>query len=194
MVVSRGVRAIATTTPAEAELLCAFANTLDVDVDADPPEALPDAAALTDWLRGRDLIDVDDRADRSDLDLALTLRSGLREAMVRHSEGDRTSRVPDLDAAATDLPLRIVFDGTRPRLAPAVDGVRGGLARLLVAIADAQADDTWAPDEALHRGRLRAGVLRHVEEPLAALVLDGLVRQPAEDPQLPRPSASQAQS
>ena len=38
--------------PAPAELLCTFANTLDVDVDADPPEALPDAAALTDWLAG----------------------------------------------------------------------------------------------------------------------------------------------
>ena len=144
MVVSReGVRAIATTTPAEADLLCAFANTLDVDVDADPPEALPHAAALTDWLRGRDLIDVDDRADSSDLDLARTLRSGLREAMVRHSHGDHASRVPDLDATATVLPLRIVFDGTRPRLAPAVDGVQGALALILVAMADAQADDTW---------------------------------------------------
>ncbi len=134
----------ATDLPAPADLLCTFANTLDVDVDADPPEALPDAAALTGWLRERDLIDVDDRAGRDDLDLALTLRSGLREAMARHSEGDGTSRAPDLDAVATDLPLRIVFDGTRPRLAPAVGGVRGGLARLLVAIADAQADDTWA--------------------------------------------------
>ena len=134
---------VPTDLPAQAELLCAFANTLDVDIDADPPEALPDAAALTDWLRGRNLIDADDRADSGDLDLALTLRSGLREAMVRHSEGDGTSRVPDLDAAAADLPLRIVFDGTRPRLAPAVDGVQGALALILVAMADAQADDTW---------------------------------------------------
>jgi predicted RNA-binding Zn ribbon-like protein len=131
------------TMPAEADLLIAFANTLDVDVDADPPEALPDAPALTEWLRLRDLVDTDDRADRDDLDLALTLRSGLREAMRRHADGDHPSRVPDLDAAATDLPLRIVFDGTRPRLAPAVGGARGGLARLLVAIADAQADGTW---------------------------------------------------
>ena len=80
---------VPTDLPAQAELLCAFANTLDVDIDADPPEALPDAAALTDWLRGRNLIDVDDLADSGDLDLALTLRSGVREAMVRHSEGDR---------------------------------------------------------------------------------------------------------
>ena len=129
--------------PAQADLLCAFANTLDVDVDADPPEALPDAAALTAWLRRRELLDGNDRAGQADLDLALILRSGLREAMVRHSEGDHTSRVPELDAAATALPLRIVFDGTRPRLAPAVGGVQGALGRILVAMADAQADDTW---------------------------------------------------
>ncbi len=146
----KGARAITTTvpgkgtaTPAQADLLCAFANTLDVDVDAETKDALPDAAALTDWLRQGDLLDVDDQAGRRDLDLALTLRSGLREAMLRHSEGDHTSRVLDLDATATALPLRIVFDGTRPRLVPAVGGARGGLARLLVAVAEAQADETW---------------------------------------------------
>ncbi|MET0525616.1 MAG: CGNR zinc finger domain-containing protein [Nocardioides sp.] len=129
--------------PAQADLLCAFANTLDVDVDADPPEALPDTAALSAWLRERGLLDATDRADPAEFELALTLRSGLREAMVRHSAGDATPRVPDLDAAASELPLRIVFDGTRPRLAPAVGGVRGALAAILVAMADAQADDTW---------------------------------------------------
>ena len=128
----------------QADLLCAFVNTLDVDVDADPHEALPDAAALTAWLRQHDLLDADDRAGKRDLDLALTLRSGLREALVRHHDGDHTSRVPDLETAATALPLRVVFDGTRPRLVPALGGARGGLARLLVAVADAQADDAWA--------------------------------------------------
>jgi predicted RNA-binding Zn ribbon-like protein len=63
--------------------------------------------------------------------------------MLRHQDGDHTSPVTDLDATATRLPLRIVFDGTRPRLAPALDGARGGLARLLVAIADAHADGGW---------------------------------------------------
>lgn len=130
-------------TPAYSDLLCAFANTLDVDVDAAVPDALTDAAELTGWLRARDLLDPDERADGGDLDLARALRSGLRTAMLRHHEGEHTSPVTDLDATATRLPLRIVFDGTRPRLTPAVDGARGGLARLLVAVADAQADDAW---------------------------------------------------
>lgn len=145
---TRGVITIATAspgkgaeTPAHADLLCAFANTFDVDLPA--PETLTDAAALTDWLRARDLIGPDERADRDDLDLARTLRSGLRTAMLRHHEGDHTSTVTDLDVTATRLPLRIVFDGTRPRLAPTVGGARGGLARLLVAVADAESDDAW---------------------------------------------------
>ncbi|WP_433167107.1 CGNR zinc finger domain-containing protein [Kribbella sp. CA-247076] len=130
-------------TPAQALLLCAFADTLDVDVDADPPEALSDPAALTTWLRRHNLVGADHRADSEDLELALTLRSGLRDAMMRHHDRDQTAPVPDLDTAASALPLRIVFDGTRPHLAPAIGGVRGGLARLLVAIAETQADDTW---------------------------------------------------
>lgn len=146
-----GVRTIVKTTssiadrtlPANAELLCAFANTLDVDVDADPPEAFSDAAALTDWLCERGLLAGDDQADSADLHLALTLRSGLREAMMLHHERDHTVPVSELDAAAALLPLRVIFDGTHPRVTPALSGVRGGLARLLVAIAESQAEGDW---------------------------------------------------
>ncbi len=130
--------------PASADLLRAFANTLDVDVDADPQEAFPDAAALTVWLRERRLLSGDSRADGSDLDLAVTLRSGLRAAMLLHHERDNASSVAELDAAATALPIQVMFDGTDPRLAPAQEGVRGALAWLLVAIAESQADGNWA--------------------------------------------------
>lgn len=131
------------TTPAHVELLCAFANTLDVDVDADPSDALPDAAALTRWLRERDMLNGRERADHDDLRIAITLRSGLREAMTLHHERNCTSPVPNLDAAAPDLPLHLTFDGTQPRLVPAQGGAKGGLAWLMVAIAQAHAEDTW---------------------------------------------------
>lgn len=131
--------------PPQALLLLDFANTLDVDVDADPPEALPDPTALAGWLRRHSLVGAEVQAEQGDLELARTLRSGLRAAMLQHHDRDHGQGVPvrDLAAAAAALPLRLVFDGSRPVLAPAVSGVRAGLARLLVAIAETQAEGTW---------------------------------------------------
>jgi predicted RNA-binding Zn ribbon-like protein len=131
-------------TPGYADLLCAYANTYDVDVDAPVLDAFTDPDALTDWLRAHDLIGAGEQADTDDLDLARTFRSGLRTAMRRHHDGEQRPATPDLDAAAARLPLRIEFDGTRPRLVPAGGGARGGLARLLVAVADAESDDAWS--------------------------------------------------
>lgn len=53
------------------------------------------------------------------------------------------SPVSELDSAAAALPVRVVFDGIRPRLAPASDGVRGALSWLLIAIIESQAEGTW---------------------------------------------------
>lgn len=131
------------TPPDYAVLLRTFADTLDVDVDADPSEALPDPVALTRWLRRYRLLDGADQASAEDLDLAITLRVGLRAAMTSHHERDAAEHVPELAAAAADLPLQLAFDGTQPRLVPALGGVRGSLARLMIAIADAQAEGTW---------------------------------------------------
>ena len=125
------------------ELLCAFANTYDVDVDAPSPDTIADAAALTRWLRTHDLIGARERADDEDVALARALRSGLRTAMRRHHDGNDTSAVTGLGETAARLPVRVVFEGTRPRLAPAGGGAKAGLARLLVAMADAEADGSW---------------------------------------------------
>lgn len=129
--------------PSQASLLCAFANTLDVDLDADPPEALPNPQALTRWLREQDLLPGEEVADDTDLALAVRLRAGVREAMVRHHEGDDSFPVRDLDAAAAHLPLHVTFDGTVPRLRASSAGARGALAHVLVAITEADADGTW---------------------------------------------------
>jgi predicted RNA-binding Zn ribbon-like protein len=138
-----GAAAPGTTTPGYADLLCAFANTLDVDVDTSTPDELTDADALTEWLRGRALVDRQARATASDLRTALDLRTGLRQAMLAHHDGHTDVRLPGLDEIAAKLPLRMVFEGTRPRLVPAVDGAAAGLAHLLVAVAGAQSDGAW---------------------------------------------------
>ena len=125
------------------ELLCAFANTYDVDVDAPSPDTIADPASLTRWLRSHDLIGARERANDDHVALAQALRTGLRTAMRRHHDGDDTSAVDGLDDTAARIPVRVTFDGTRPRLAPAGTGVEAGLARLLVAMADAEADGSW---------------------------------------------------
>lgn len=126
--------------PPHVRVLRDFANTLDVE---DATEALADPAALTAWLRGAGLLDpTGGEAGEDDLALALRLRTGLRTAMTAHHDGDAT-RVPDLDAAARALPLRLVVTGSEPTLRPVDDGARGALAALLVAVARGAADGSW---------------------------------------------------
>lgn len=131
--------------PAGADLLCDFANTLDVDVDAHQPEALPDAVSLTEWLCTQRLLDRhEDHATEDDLAVAVTLRQGLRRAMRQHSDGPDETDVPELRSVGLTLPMRVDFDGTRPILIPADGGARRGLAQVLIAVLTAQADGTWA--------------------------------------------------
>jgi predicted RNA-binding Zn ribbon-like protein len=125
--------------PDPAVLLCAFANTLDVEKVTD---ALPDPTSLTDWLRQQGLVDAHARASAADWALARGLRAGLRAAMAAHHDGVLDVD-PGLDELTSRLPLRLAFAGTRPRLVPAVGGAAGGLAQLLVAVDALHAASRW---------------------------------------------------
>lgn len=130
--------------PAErVRLLCDFANTLDVDVDADPPDALLDPGDLQRWLAERDLVQGASAATVEDLELAHLLRAGIRSAMQSHCRGDSSYVTADLDAVGQRLPLTVVFGGATPHLAPARGGVQAGLSELLIGIMAAAADATW---------------------------------------------------
>ncbi|MGW0227650.1 CGNR zinc finger domain-containing protein [Actinopolymorpha singaporensis] len=128
--------------PPPVELLPAFVNTYDVDLAE--PEQLPDPAALTAWLRSQGLIaDGTPPAADDDVALAHELRAGLRQAMRQHHDGDLTTVVPELERAAARLPLRVIFTGTAPSLAPAGTGVTAALAALVAAVATAEAEGSW---------------------------------------------------
>ncbi len=132
--------------PPPTELLPAFVNTYDVDLAE--PEQLPDPAALTAWLASQGLLaaaGAPAATDATDDELALAheLRSGLRQAMRQHHDGDLATPVPELDRAAGHLPLRVAFAGTAPSLAPAGTGVTAALAALVAAVATAQAEGSW---------------------------------------------------
>lgn len=123
-------------TPAHAELLACYANTIDA------PDRLADTDGLASWLAEHELAPPSSRANERDLALARRLRDLLRDAMVRHLEAGPAPQ-PDLDDLSRDLPLRVSFAGPLPTLVPATTGVPAGLAALLVAITEAAHDGSW---------------------------------------------------
>lgn len=146
-------RTAAATTPRHVELLVGFANSIDHELGTDD---LTTAAELTTWLMEHRLLDAG-RSTAADLALARRLRQGVHAALVANHDDDVSNdlgrataavtpaRVPPslLDDVAAELPLRLTASGAGPTLEPVLDGVRGALSWLLVAINDAVVDDTW---------------------------------------------------
>jgi predicted RNA-binding Zn ribbon-like protein len=129
--------------PPHAELLIAYANSVDHELGTDD---LTTTEGLTRWLALHGLVGPRARASADDLRLARALRDGLHAALVANHDGtsrDGTHDWRDLDLAAAELPLRVTGRGSRPGLEPVRTGVPGALSRLLVAVQDAVADDTW---------------------------------------------------
>ena len=120
-------------------LLRSFVNTLDVEEGTD---RLSDLAGLRGWLEERGLVTAAAQPQPVDLRRARALRDGLRHVFTAHERGAEPELVPELDAAAAELPLRVRFHHG-PRLAPAHGGVPGALEQLLVAVSDSRADGTW---------------------------------------------------
>jgi predicted RNA-binding Zn ribbon-like protein len=125
-------------------LLLAFANTYDFE---DAIEALPNPEALDRWLVDQGLLDPTTQhaaATRRQLQLALTLRTGLRMAMASHHASEERQPDREFERACARLPLRVVFELDGPRLAPVDDGVQGALEQLLVAVAESCAEGSWS--------------------------------------------------
>jgi len=128
--------------PEHARLLADFANTLAIDGE-ERTELLDSPPALAGWLSDRGLLTGTARVSGADLELALALRTGLREAMTAHHD-DSEAPHQELDVTAAKIPLRVAFDGPLPQLEPAGQtAIDQALGALLVAVADAAADGSW---------------------------------------------------
>lgn len=132
-----------------AELLVAFANSEDHEEGTDD---LTTTAELTSWLAGHGLLRRRVRATPEDLQLARDLRTAVHAAMVANHDrsvglaaagSSSGAPGPALDDVAAALPLRLVVGADGPALAPVLDGVRGALSRLLVAVNDTVTGGTW---------------------------------------------------
>lgn len=126
-----------------AVLLCDFVNTLHIEEGDDD---LGSPGALAAWLAERELLPAGaPAAERRDLAMAVTLREGLRAAMLEHHGGAEAPPLPPgLEDALAGLPLRVTLTpGRDPALVPAATGVAAGLGALAAAIMATVADGTW---------------------------------------------------
>jgi predicted RNA-binding Zn ribbon-like protein len=121
-----------------AALVRDFVNT------ARPPEGedLRTPGDLAAWLHDHALTTRRRAATREDLALAISVREGLRQALLAHV--DPHCAACELDGLTAALPLIVRFDGAEPVLDAAGDDVRSGLARIVAAMARAQGDGSWA--------------------------------------------------
>jgi predicted RNA-binding Zn ribbon-like protein len=128
--------------PGELELVRAFVNTRDLELET---EALTSPAALAEWLAVRDLVEPGTPAADADLRRALVLREGLRGLLLANATGEAPPAVTAdaVDAVGRRCTLRAQPGGAGPLLVPAGRGVDAGLARLLAIVATAQAAGTW---------------------------------------------------
>lgn len=129
--------------PPHVELLIAFTNSEDHELDTDDLTTRPE---LTKWLFDHGLLERRIAATDDELALARQLRAGLRGALLANHDGPADYSA--LETAATQLPLRLSGSGVRPEpgqpgLQPVQDGIRGALSRVLIAVNSSVADDTW---------------------------------------------------
>lgn len=154
--------------PHSLDLVIDFVNTLDVEEGTD---AIGGPRELTAWLAAKGLLDTGEpllgESDHSD---AIRLREALRALMLANNgDVDAGEAGAELERAARRGELGVHFDAHGTAfLLPGAAGGAGALARLLVPVANARADDSWrrvkacrAPDcqwAFYDRSRNRSGV------------------------------------
>jgi predicted RNA-binding Zn ribbon-like protein len=128
-------------TPGDLDLAIAFVNTIELDI---PREELGTPEALREWLIGKG-VKADRPLDEDDLERAVTFREALRKLLLANN-GQPLDR-PTLKAlreAAGESPLQVeIGPAGQAELAPACTGVEHLIARLLAAVAEAQAEGSW---------------------------------------------------
>ena len=125
--------------PDHAALVRDFVNTAQRSPSDD---WLTTPTMLATWLNEHGLTERRRSATRDDLNLAIRLREGLRTALLAHV--DPSCEECRLDAVTSELPMIVRFADSEPVLDAAGDGIRSGLTRLVVAVARAHGDGSWA--------------------------------------------------
>jgi len=121
----------------------AFVNTRDIEQATDE---LTSTAELAEWLAAAGLTARRPAVNHEDLELALQLREALREVLrahAGHAAAPEAARQLAMITSGFEIRLYVDHDG-RVRPGATADGVRSGLARLLLIAAEAGTAGTWA--------------------------------------------------
>lgn len=123
-------------------------------------EHLQTPADLARWCRDHAVAVADDDVTGRDLDLAHTVREGLRAALARHNDAGQPvdlAALGRLEKAAAELPLRVSLAAGEPVLRPhGVSAVPALFAGLLAASVPAARDGTWERLKVCRDPRCRA--------------------------------------
>jgi predicted RNA-binding Zn ribbon-like protein len=125
------------------DLIIDFVNTVDLRPS---DEGLATPAQLAGWLVAHKLLGDGEKATKSELDEALSVREALRDLLAAQNgiETDVAAATAVLDEAACRARLTLRFSTGEAALEPAVGGVRGAVGRLLAEVSAGMADGTWA--------------------------------------------------
>jgi predicted RNA-binding Zn ribbon-like protein len=127
--------------PADAALLMEFVNTLDErsftvhGAEHTGNDEFATAAAAIRWLRVHNLLTRRETISAGELDMAITLRSALRDALAVRAGHARANTVTRVNVVLAELPVTVQFDrdGT-PHLTAVSDGVAGALGEVMATV------------------------------------------------------------
>ncbi|WP_346533925.1 CGNR zinc finger domain-containing protein [Micromonospora sp. DPT] len=128
--------------PPAVRLVRDFVNTYEPQIDE---EALTTPDRLHDWLVERRLLAADARLRPADLQVATTVREGLRAVLQGHADHPVDPVARDrLNRVLAEFPVRLTFAEDGHRLAATRDApLDEALARLLDAVRSCAEDHTW---------------------------------------------------
>lgn len=140
--------------PPAARLIRDFVNTFEPQVDE---ETLTAPDRLRDWFAERRLLPPDARLRAADLAVARNVREGLRAVLLGHAgHSADPAALRRLDQALAEVPVRMTFTETGPRLLAARDtALDHALAALLDAVRQCGEEQSWARLKACVRDTCR---------------------------------------
>lgn len=146
--------------PPPLDALQALVNTWFGRLSGGGEDALGSPADLARWCRDHGAAVDDDDVTAADLELALTVREGVRAALAPHNDAEQpadAAALRRLDEAAAQLPLRVTLTTGAPALRPhAATPVQQLMASLLAAAVVADRDRSWQRLKVCREPRCRA--------------------------------------